>query len=188
MDFQTITSNALSQVLAEHNLSLTEEGVRGVMKAYDSLSVFPDVVPCLKAVSASPHVTAVIFSNGTDSMVSNSIHSSPGLSPHAKIFAQLVTVEDVRCYKPKPEAYHHVAEKVGKPRDKASMADLWLVSGNPFDVVGARNVGMKAIWVNRGGSAWTVNLMGGSDVGKPTAVVDSLEEVLDVIKSQEGKK
>jgi len=34
------------------------------------------------------------------------------------------------------------------------MKDLWLVSGNPFDVTGARHSGMNAIWVDRAGNGW----------------------------------
>ena len=153
------------------------------MKAYDSLSAFPDVAPCLKALSATSGITAVVFSNGTDSMVSNSVKSSPDLGPHVDIFCRIVTVEEVKCYKPKPEVYHHLAEQVGKSKSRESMGEMWLVSGNPFDIVGARAVGMRAIWVNRGGGDWTDHLMGGKDVGKPTAIVKSLEEVPDVVKA-----
>lgn len=34
------------------------------------------------------------------------------------------------------------------------MSKLWLISGNPFDIVGARATGMQAIWVDRVGAGW----------------------------------
>ena len=183
LDFQTVTSNSLHQALAESSLSLSKEAIDGVIRAYDSLSAFPDVAPCLKALSTTSGITAVVFSNGTNKMVSKSVRSSPDLSHYADVFRRIVTVEEVECYKPRPEVYHHLAEQVGKSKTREGMGEMWLVSGNPFDIVGARAVGMRAIWVNRGSSDWMDNLMGGYEVGKPTATVRSLEEVLDVVKA-----
>lgn len=68
------------------------------------------------------------------------------------------------------------------------MGEMWLVSGNPFDVVGARAVGMQAIWVDRSGGGWTDQLVQG-EIGGPTAIVKSLEEVVEIVKKHaEGGK
>ena len=182
MDFQQVTANALQQALAENNTSLSSDATEGVMKAYDSLSAFPDVTPCLKALAAADDIESVIFSNGTTSMVSGSVEASQDLGPVKQVFSQIVTVEEPRCYKPKPEVYYHLAGKVGKSKDPSGLKNIWLVSGNPFDIVGARTVGMKAIWVNRGDSSWTDHLLGTQDEGRPTAIVTSLEHVMDVVR------
>ena len=121
------------------------------MKAYDSLSTFPDVSPALRAIANEADITAVVFSNGTNSMVANSVRSSPDLGPHADVFKDIVTVEEVGCFKPDPRVYFHLADKMGKGKSELDMSEVWLVSGNPFDVVGARAVGMQAAWVDRGG-------------------------------------
>jgi len=58
------------------------------------------------------------------------------------------------------------------------------VSENPVDVVGARAVGMQAVWVDRGGSGWfgwADRLLEGEE-GRPTAVVRGLPEIADVVK------
>jgi len=122
-------------------------------------------------------------SNGTDSMVGNSIKSSPDLGPHASVFKHIVTVEEVQRFKPHPDGYYHLARKVGKSKD--SMGNIWLVSGNPFDIVGARAVGMQACWVDRAGSGWTDQLVQG-DAGKPTVIVSKLGEVIDAVKKHTG--
>lgn len=145
-----------------------------LMKAYDSLSIFPDVAPCLTALKSNPSITAVVFSNGTQAMVSNSVNHSLDLSPHASVFADIVVVEPVKKFKPAPEVYTHLAERVGKKTSE--MEDLWLVSGNPFDIVGARAVGMKAAWVDRAGNGWQDALVAGGK-GEPTVVLKSLEEL-----------
>ncbi len=157
------------------------------MEAYDSLSIFPDVSLALKALADEAGITAVVFSNGTNSMVTNSVKSSPDLSPHAKTFKEIVTVEEVKCFKPDPRVYFHLAEKMGKGRSKQAMSEMWLVSGNPFDVVGARAVGMQAAWVDRGGAGWSDGLVQG-EMYKPTAVVKGLGEVVEVVKKHGGSR
>jgi len=148
------------------------------MSAYDSLSSFPDVSPSLKTLSTTSNITAVVFSNGTYSMVSNSVHKSPDLSPHASVFKDLIVVEEVKKFKPAPSVYEHLARKMGK---EGKMDEMWLISGNPFDVVGARAVGMQAIWVDRAGGGWVDGLVEG-ELGRPTAVVKSLEEVVEIVQ------
>ena len=60
------------------------------------------------------------------------------------------------------------------------MDQIWLVSGNPFDIVGARALGMKAAWVDRAGLGWTDRLVDGD--GGPTVVVKGLGEVVEAVK------
>ncbi|KAL4862286.1 hypothetical protein BDV12DRAFT_179032 [Aspergillus spectabilis] len=175
--FSELTRNALLHSLAEHQESLNDEGINSLMKAYDNLSTFPDVKPTLRELASVPTVTAVVFSNGTQSMVSNSVHSSPDLSPHASVFAEIVSVESVRQYKPAAAVYLHLAEKLGK--SSSQLNDIWLVSGNPFDIVGARSVGLNAIWVDRNGRGWVDAAMPRL---RPTVVVRSLKEIIGVIK------
>ena len=151
------------------------------MKAYDSLSTFPDVTPALRALAKESGITPVVFSNGTHTMVTNSVNSSPDLGPHASVFKDIVTVEEVKRFKPAPAVYYHLAEKVGKAKTKEAMSEMWLVSGNPFDIVGARSVGMQAAWVDRAGNGWVDQLVP-ELVGKPTVVVKNLEQVVDVVK------
>lgn len=150
------------------------------MKAYDNLSTFPDVAPTLQALSQEHSIDAVVFSNGTHDMVSASVHQSPDLGPHASVFSKIVTVEAVRRFKPDTEVYFHLAREMGLAADEAGMGKMWLVSGNPFDIVGARAVGMNAVWVDRGGAGWTDCLLGGAGKG-PTAIVQSLEEVVSIV-------
>ena len=63
------------------------------MGSYDSLSTFPDVDPALNRIAADPTIQAVIFSNGSKAMVSNSVIRSEGLAPHASMFQDLITVD-----------------------------------------------------------------------------------------------
>ena len=150
------------------------------MRAYDSLSTFSDVGPALVALSSHSNIQAVVFSNGTDSMVNSSVKLSPDLGPHASTFSNIITVEEIRKFKPSPDVYFHLADKLGREKNTEQMGDMWLVSGNPFDVLGGRAVGMQAAWVDRAGHGWTDQLVQGV-IGKPTVIVKDLGEVAGAI-------
>lgn len=159
-----------------------------LMHAYDSLSIFPDVARTLEELKKTPDVHAVVFSNGTHDMVSTSITQSPDLKEHVDVFKEIVVVEEPRRFKPALEAYQHLAKKVEKdPHNAESMSELWLVSGNPFDVVGARAAGMNAIWVDRPGNGWQDYLISGEKT-RPTAIVQSLDQVIATVSSYHDKQ
>lgn len=173
-DFSIVTRKSLHHALAEHGVNLDEGQTETLMKEYDNLSAFPDVEPALKRLAGNPNITCVVFSNGTKQMVTNSVHSSNDLKPLSEVFKELVTVDFVRSFKPAPEVYKYLAQRMEKTGAEGSM---WLVSGNPFDVVGARAMGMQAAWVDRQGNGWQDKLG-----GEPTVVVKSLEEVADAVE------
>lgn len=111
-------------------------------------------------------------------MLSATLAESPDISPHAHLFKDVVVVEEVRKFKPDPEVYRHLGRKVGKEME---MGDVWLVSGNPFDVVGANAVGMRTCWVDRSGVGWTDGLIDG-ERGRPTITVKGLNEVVESVE------
>ena len=175
-----MTRNALRHVLAETDSPLKDESIERLMKAYDSLSTFSDVSETLETIAKADWVTAAVFSNGTHQMVTNSVYSSADLSPHASAFKKIITVDAVKCFKPDPAVYYHLAERFDKHRD--NMGSLWLVSGNPFDIVGARAVGMQAAWVSRKGDAWVDALVQDESL-RPTIIVQDLREVTERIRA-----
>lgn len=142
--FSDVTQRSLQHTIAEAGLSITTRQIEHLMHAYDSLSTFPDVGPALSALKSEKNITPVVFSNGTDDMVSASVHRSPDLAGYKGVFEQLVTVEEVGAFKPDPRVYEYLAKTMGKDSSlEEDMGSMWLVSGNPFDVTGARAVGMQ---------------------------------------------
>jgi 2-haloacid dehalogenase len=186
--FSTITLQSLHHALSESSESLSQDAIESLMKAYDALDTFPDVEPALKALAEDASIDAYVFSNGTDAMVSSSVKSSPSLAPHARVFKELITVEEAGCYKPDVRVYRLLATRVGKGTEKGGMGSVWLVSGNPFDVVGARVAGLQAAWVDRAGGhhgmgGWNDRLgeVVAGGVG-PTVVVGGVDEAVEAIK------
>ncbi|KAF8420580.1 hypothetical protein BGX38DRAFT_1047230, partial [Terfezia claveryi] len=87
------------------------------------------------------------FSNGTPNMVEAAISSSELLSTTFVKDGKkrYISVDAIKVFKPSPKNYKYVLEKVGKDTGK----DVFLVSGNPFDISGAKNAGLGTIWVIR---------------------------------------
>ncbi|KAK8070183.1 (S)-2-haloacid dehalogenase 2 [Apiospora phragmitis] len=163
--FNEITHSALKHALADHALQITERDTNELMKAYDRLHIFPEVSAALELLKEKgDQVDVYVFSNGTDAMVGNSIKSSPDLGPHAGLFKSLVTVEDVKAYKPDMKVYAHLVKQVGKEK---SNDDVWVVSANPFDIVGTRAAGLKAAFIDRPSKGWIDRL---DENSQPTIV------------------
>jgi 2-haloacid dehalogenase len=186
--FSDITRASLNHALAESSETLSKTDTDSLMQAYDSLGTFPDVESALTAIADDPSIDAYVFSNGTDRMVSTSVKQSPSLSPHAKIFKDLITIEEICVFKPDPRVYQHLAKKVGKTTNQEDMSSVWLVSGNPFDVVGARAAGYQAAWVDRAGhhgkGGWNDRLgeLLANPPLEPTVIVKGVDEAVSAIK------
>src|SRR5208283_1694001 len=80
------------------------------------------------------------FSNGRAEAV-DSLLTQAGLRD---FFLDVVSVDEVKSFKPDPGVYAHFLRRAGAPG-----ADAWLISSNPFDVIGALSAGMRAAWVRR---------------------------------------
>ncbi|KAF3010284.1 hypothetical protein E8E14_003790 [Neopestalotiopsis sp. 37M] len=171
--FNQVTRSSLKHTLLEHGVDMTKQKEDRIMKAYDSLHHFPEVPAALQLLSSkSDVVDAYIFSNGTAEMVCNSVKSSPDLGPHANLFKSMITVDSLRVYKPAMKVYQHLLSETGK-QDRPS--DVWLVSANPFDVVGGKLAGLKTVWVDRTGKGWVDRL---DQANVPTVIARGVEDAV----------
>jgi 2-haloacid dehalogenase len=176
-DFSTVTRLSLGNALQDAGVSLSADLTEQLLHAYDSLSVFPDVPPLICALEASPHITVTIFSNGTPAQLETSIHQTTGLRGTVFASSPHVSVNPMKRFKPAPEVYWHLLNRLEVTLDEADR--VVLVSGNPFDIVGAAGAGLKTAWVDREGKGWRDGL------GAPDKVVRSLEEIVEWVKEEE---
>lgn len=202
--FDKITRAALIHAVQEAGLHVPDAKADELMEAYNSLICFADVLPGLKALqerTAAGTADAYIFSNGTPSMLNASVVTSPTLKlfyPDASgeearpLFSKLVSTDGAQVYKPHRDAYEHLMKEVGGSDGQAAgyktQASVWVVSANPFDVVGARAAGLRAAWVDRAGTGW-VDQLGevvneerkGKGNVKPTIVAKGVDDAVDKI-------
>ncbi len=166
LDFDQCTRQALDYCCAAWNANLSMDDRQALMDSYRMLPAFADVADGLAAVNEQGH-RLYAFSNGRRDAVES-------LLRHAGIdgyFRAVVSVDDIKSYKPDPAVYRHFLLRSG-----ALEGDAWLVSSNPFDVIGALSAGMHAAWVRRSAEAvfdpWEL---------QPTATIGGLSELAAVL-------
>jgi 2-haloacid dehalogenase len=138
------TRKALDYALDLVGFEATEEQRAAALAEYDQLRPFADVGEALEQLAASGRVM-VVLSNGTPRMLQAAVRSS-GLE---SMFQALISVDEVRTYKPSPRVYKHAAWRL-----RRSIGEIRLVSSNAFDVVGAAAAGMRVAWLNRSGGVF----------------------------------
>jgi 2-haloacid dehalogenase len=139
VDFAVCTSQALEHTCLKFGAKLSRDNKRELLSAYTSLPAYPGVQKALRKLRHNG-CRNFAFSNGTPDDLDT-------LLEHAELLSVLdgvVSVHIVRSFKPDPIVYAHFLAETGATPD-----DTWLVSANPFDVIGAHNAGWRTVWVQR---------------------------------------
>jgi 2-haloacid dehalogenase len=137
--FAVCTRQALDYCCETLGHTLSETDKQALMAAYSRLPAFPEVSEALKRFAGSGH-RLFAFSNGAEGDVRQVLQAA-GIAAR---FEGVVSVDPIRSFKPDPAVYAHFLRIAAAPA-----AQTWLISGNPFDVIGARSAGLRAAWVKR---------------------------------------
>jgi len=137
--FAVCVSQSLEYVDESMGTKLSDEQKQSLLLFFRELPAFDDVEPALKAMQAKG-IAMYAFSNGKQDAVARLLKSA-GIRNY---FKDVVSVDDVNSFKPDPAVYQHFLKQAGSQADHT-----WLVSGNPFDVIGAMSAGWKGVWVQR---------------------------------------
>lgn len=166
-EFSVCTRQALDYTCRALDADIAEPDRAALMELYRVLPPFPEVREALQ-VLRDGDARMFAFSNGTADAVR-------GLLQHAGIdglFDDVVSTDEVRSFKPNPGVYAHFLRRAG-----ATGAEAWLVSSNPFDVIGAISAGLRAAWVQRSPTAvfdpWEI---------QPTVTIGGLAELPDALE------
>jgi 2-haloacid dehalogenase len=164
--FSICTSQALDHTCSLVGLQLGADQRQQLLDAYNTLPAFADAAEGLTRARAAGF-RLFAFSNGRTEAVEALLIQS-GLRDY---FLDVVSVDDVKSFKPDPEVYAHFLRVAG-----VTASEAWMISGNPFDVLGALGAGLRAAWVQRSPQAlfdpWGI---------EPTLTVRSLGELAERI-------
>lgn len=138
-NFDVCTKQALVFALHSLRLDLPEKEQQRLIQEYLNLRPFPDVAPAVEQLKRRGH-KLVAFSNGVEASVRTLLEKSGLL----EFLDDIVSVDDLKTFKPDPNVYAYLARRVGR-----SPHETWLVSSNAWDVIGAKSAGLKAAWINR---------------------------------------
>lgn len=142
-EFSICTEQALRFTCLSLEQKFDDASLRRMMKVYQDLPLFEDVRPCLQALTTEGH-EIYAFSNGLRANVEDLLESASV----ASFFVGVVSVDDVKTFKPDPRCYRYFLESTNSGAESA-----WLVSANAFDIIGAAETGMQTVLVNRNESA-----------------------------------
>lgn len=138
-NFNTCTEQALRFVCAQFGISPAKETLRELLDRYLELPAYPDVPGALAELEARGF-KIVACSNGTEGAVR-------GLLDHAGVlgrFSGIVSVDPLRTFKPDPAVYECLSAHAQTEKE-----NVWLISSNAFDVIGAKACGLRTAWVQR---------------------------------------
>ena len=138
-NFDVCTQQALTFAANSLKLNLRDDDRAKLIEAYRRLPAFPDVVPAIRSLKQAGFKLAA-FSNGVEASL-RALLGHSGILPHLDA---MISVDDLKTYKPDPRVYRHLAKRLG-----SSLENTWLASSNAWDVIGAKAVGLRAAWIKR---------------------------------------
>lgn len=160
--FAVCTSQALDYTCVCYGTSLSAGQKQELMSLYRVLPAFDDVAEALRRLQNSGF-RLYAFSNGAADALEVLLNNA-GIR---ELFLGVVSVDDIKSFKPNPAVYSHFLRQ-----SQSTGGSAWLISSNPFDVIGAISAGMKSAWVRRSPEAifdpWGI---------EPTITVNSLLEL-----------
>lgn len=164
--FAVCTSQALDYTCAFYGTPLSAAQKNGLMSLYRILPAFDDVKAGLSQLKAAGF-RLYAFSNGA----ADALEMLLGNAGIRDLFLGVVSVDDIKSFKPNPAVYSHFLRQA-----EVSGGSAWLISSNPFDVIGSISAGMKSAWIQRSPEAifdpWGI---------EPTLRVSSLSELKEAI-------
>jgi 2-haloacid dehalogenase len=138
LPFSTVTREALAYACQAIGLELTAERMEALMSEYLMLSTYNDVATTLDRFQGRK---MAILSNGSPDMLGPLVKHS-GLP-----FDAVISVDELKVYKPAPEVYALAVSKLNVPKER-----IGFVSSNCWDALGAKSYGFAVYWINRAGA------------------------------------
>jgi len=136
-DFWHLTESALHSAVRQLSINVTEAQLHHLMHSYLAPAAFADVRPAIEAFKGIP---LTILSNGSPKMLYSAVRNN-GLE---SCFAEIISVDRVKTYKPSPRVYALGPEIFQVPVD-----EILFVSSNSWDAAGAKAFGYQVCLCNR---------------------------------------
>lgn len=139
VDFSICTRQALEYTVQKLGIRISDDKRAELLEAYTTLPAFEEIPESLK--EARKHGFQIYaFSNGSREAVKQLLDHNE----IASLFDGIVSASAICSFKPNPGVYAHFIRRSGTTSD-----ECWMISGNPFDVLGAKSAGMRAAWIQR---------------------------------------
>lgn len=134
--FPVLAADSLRTLAAS---DLADEAAEHVMAGFAELPEQPDAEPAMRMLTAAG-VSLVCLSNGPAKSTADFLRRST----LGRYVEQVISVEEVRLWKPARDAYTHALKCLGQPAE-----DVAFVAVHAWDCHGARRAGLTTGWASR---------------------------------------
>jgi 2-haloacid dehalogenase len=141
-DFWQVTGEALDFALA--TLQREDPALRTrLMNLYLEIGLYPEVPGALKRLRTAG-LKLAILSNGTPAMLA----AAAAHAGIADLFDCVLSVEEVKVYKPHPSVYDLACKRLNVVADR-----ICFLSANGWDAYSGKAFGFQVLWCNRSGQS-----------------------------------
>ena len=138
-DFWSVTRAALEFALTSVGIEPAPSLCEQLMGRYLHLDLYPEAEQALASLRDRK---LAILSNGSPRMLETLVSSS-GIAGQ---LTEVISVDQVKVYKPEPACYALV-----EPALRVAREEVLFISSNGFDVAGAKRYGFQVAWIERAG-------------------------------------
>jgi 2-haloacid dehalogenase len=138
-DFWSVTRESLEFALKSVGIEPAPSLCNRLMSRYLHLDLYEEAEQALRSLR---DYKLAILSNGSPSMLETLVNSSK----LAGCFSQVISVDQVKLYKPAANCYGLVETALGVAKE-----EVLFVSSNGFDASGAKRYDFRVAWVDRAG-------------------------------------
>jgi len=137
--FREVIAGSLQVLLSASGRQPDGASIDRALEVFSELPAFPDVRPAFELLRERG-IPVATLGNGSAATVRVLLERA-GL---AALVQSVLSIEDVKHWKPHAAAYQHAERKLGLRADQ-----LALVAAHAWDVQGAKRAGWRAAWVSR---------------------------------------
>lgn len=160
LPFSAVTRESLEYACASLGLVAGPAEKESLMNEYLNLAPFPEVPAALGRLRGRK---LAILTNGSPDMIDPLVKNRD----MEKTFDAVLSVDEVKVYKPAPAVYELAVRRLRVPKEQ-----IGFVSSNCWDALGAKSFGFRVFWINRGDAP--ADRLG----FQPDRIVKGLDEVL----------
>ena len=137
--FREVATGALVSLLAENGVAPDTEKMAGVIQAFATLPIHPDVKEGIELLRKSG-VRVAALTNGS-AEITRKMFTNAGLEDAVE---QFISIEEVKQWKPAAAVYLHAAKTLG-----VAPAELALIAAHDWDIDGASKAGLTTGYIAR---------------------------------------
>ncbi|MHB8730639.1 MAG: haloacid dehalogenase type II [bacterium] len=137
--YRQILRATLAQAMRLHGLPYRKEDGDALVAAVPTFGPFPEVPGVLRRLKEKCRIA--IISNTDDDLIRGNVERI-GVD-----FDFVITAEQARAYKPQREVFEFALRTVGRTAGQV----IHVAQGFEYDIMPTHGLGMRRIWINRGG-------------------------------------